>query len=627
MMKRLVRSVIAVLTLCLALTCFAACGNKSSDNSGKGKNLAAVDKDSIRFEVDADGVYMLWNAVENAEYYVITCNGVKAETDDTSVNFERVDGFVLPNDRVFNITIYARADGYKNSPSVKLTHTVEGIDLVSPRVKSFDNGVLGWSSVAGATAYKVAVNGTVVAEAQEATTLDISAYEATPGTLRVDISAVSNNGVYRRESAKTTVGINAERTKLMLLPITEFTLKNGVIGWEKNGGAKAYKIVDINQTVAATVTGTSYDMNDKILVYGIYPVSASADVEDADMTEPSDIKYLEGEGTAAHPYLIKTTFDLRAIDYYETLYAEALKTAPATQPNVYRVENNLNYNSVAALDEASNIYTLTRPFYGTLDGNNKILSNLRVRYDGGYWALFDYITSGATVKNIIFDTVDIYNEIVISDKGEIFPLDTSIATVAHNNYGTIQGITVKNALYIAKGGDVCGIATYNHKGATISGCSLIGDNEFKQEDTGIYSQACFEMAGITIENSGAVNGCLVRSLTIRGTVSSYVTEWDKGTPVDFGYFNNVSWGAGIASYNRAGGIVSGNTYGTIDMICMVADVNTQAFGGIVALDSGSVSDNIAGTLTWSSTQNVGAAVTADYGTSSRRVGKIRGYRG
>lgn len=135
------------------------------------------------------------------------------------------------------------------------------------------------------------------------------------------------------------------------------------------------------------------------------------------------------------------------------------------------------------------------------------------------------------------------------------------------------------------------------------------------------------MAGITIENSGTVNGCLVRSLTIRGTVSSYVTEWDKGTPIAFGYFNNVRTAGGIASYNRAGGEIKSNTYGTIDMICMVADVKSLSFGGIVAQDNGTVSDNITGTLTWSSTQNVGAAVTADYGTSSNRVGKIRGYRG
>ena len=37
------------------------------------------------------------------------------------------------------------------------------------------------------------------------------------------------------------------------------------------------------------------------------------------------------------------------------------------------------------------MYTLHKPFFGTLDGDGKKLSNVYVNYDGGYWALFDYI--------------------------------------------------------------------------------------------------------------------------------------------------------------------------------------------------------------------------------------------
>lgn len=628
-MKKLFRAVIAVLTVCLALTCFAACGNKSSGKDGKNGKLAAVDESSISLVVRTDGVLLSWGAVENAETYVVKCNGVTFETDDLTINYERVPGFTLPSDRVFNVSIYAKADGYTNSKAVTYTHTAEGIDLVSPSIKSFEDGVISWSSVTGVAGYKVTVNGSVVVEAQQGTSFDIGNYTgvAAGTSFRFDVSAVSNNSVYRRESAKTSVMVDASRTKLSLLPITEFTVENGVLKWQKNGAARAYKIVDIRQTVAATVTDAYYDMNDHLMVCGVYPVSSSDIIGDAETGEPAAIKYLDGAGTAASPYLIKSAFDLRAIDYYEAQYAEKLKTEPNAQPNVYRIENDINYNAVAALEEESNIYTLTCPFYGTLDGNNKKLSNLRVRYDGGYWALFELIVKGAVVKNITFDNVDIYNEIKFGSGGNPLPNGTSIATVAHDNYGTIQGVIIRNVLYIAKGGDISGIATYNHKGATIIGCSLMGDVEFRQEDTGVYSQGCFEMAGITVENSGSVRSCMVRSLILRGSESSYEIKNDQNQVTDYGHFNNVRMAAGIASYNRAGGVLTDNSYGTVDMICMVDDVKNLSFGGIVAQDAGEVSGSAVGTLTWSSTQTVGATVDRDTGISTNRVGKIRGYRG
>ena len=94
--------------------------------------------------------------------------------------------------------------------------------------------------------------------------------------------------------------------------------------------------------------------------------------------------------------MIKTPFDLRAIDYYELRRSETNGVR-----RCYRIENDMDYNAVNALESDSNIYTLRKPFNGTLDGNGKKLSNIRVNYDGGFWALFEFLERGAVVTNAL----------------------------------------------------------------------------------------------------------------------------------------------------------------------------------------------------------------------------------
>lgn len=633
------KSVVTAVALCLALFGFAACSDDAEEkNDGK---FQAVDASTVQIQERASGIMVSWDAVPTAGGYQMTVNGFKTTVTTRYVNISHLSGFDLPADGKFDFTLIAQAIGYDDSDPINFTYTAKGVTLDSPQIKSLDNGVLSWDGVSGASAYKVSVDGKNVADGGDGlyhkTSLDISGYTA-GAALKVEIAALGNNDTYFKQSAVSTVGINAAHTKLMLLPVEGYEVNDGVITWMPVGGASAYRVVDLNMTVAKTIKANDtlrYDMVGSNLILGVFPVSSDKAIADAEIS-PMKIDYLDGKGTAESPYLVRTPFDLRAVDYYEFMYEYELSGGKTPERNRYRIENDMNFNSVAALDSESNLFTLSRPFYGYLDGGLKKLSNVRVEYDGGYWALFDFIAEGATVRDITFDGAEINNKL----QDAAFPLGASVAAVANKNYGTVRGVWLKDVRFTSVGGSVSGICTYNY--GTVTKCTVSG--EFVQVaaktlvpegEILLYNQACYEMAGVALENYGTVSDNTVDRLDIRGSECDNVTEWkiddwgnrvaalSYGTP-----YNNVRCAAGIVSVNRSGGVVSGNAYGTINLIRVNGDYQNQEFGGMVAYNAkgGTVSYGVnkLGTFTYSASGSAGSAVTALNGKSTDYRGKVVG---
>lgn len=576
---------------------FVACRKGVVIDTGESDNaqlprLAAVDGNSIKVDETFSSFAIGWDAVENAEFYTLTVNGFKTSVGTPSVDMRSQIGFNMPLDGIFRMSLVARADGYADSEQTTITYNAEGFALKSPEIKSFKSNVLEWNAVSGATAYLLKIDGTQVSEENStdgyihSTKFDFSDYTS-KNIIGIELSAVGDD-VYFKTSAALALKVSFAENRLCMLPVTDYELENSVLKWKAVGGATEYRVVDINYNVTRVVEN-QYDMSDKNLVIGVFPVSDSTVIGDA-ATEPLNIEYLEGEGTESSPYLIKTPFDLRAIDYYELLYGK-------TRKNRYRVENDIDYDTVAALDEESNIYMLTQPFYGVLDGNGKTLSGIRVRYDGGYWALFDFIVKGATVKNVKFDGANIVAELQNKD----YPLNPAIATVAYKNFGTITGVTVSHAEYSASGGAVCGIAYHNDELGIVENCTVSG--KFTQADTGLYSQACYEMAGVVVENYGVVRGNKVTQLTLSGDVSASEI-WEDGELKGYSYYNNARTAAGIVAVNRKNGTVTDNSYTSLTMSNMLnyyKGAGAYEFGGIVAYNAGTVVKGSAsfGSFTWS----------------------------
>ena len=484
----------------------------------------------------------------------------------------------------------------------------EGIELRSPEITSCENGEIKWTSVPGVSAYRLTVDGRTVSDNDDgfyhSNTFDASALT---GRSLITLEAAGGNARNKCGGITSVLYDGSDKT-LSLSPVKGLRADGEVLRWDADNAAAAYLVIDIDYNVIKTAD-TFYDMSNENIVLGVYHDTCSPIF--GCVPAPCDIPYLNGSGTAADPYIISTPFDLRTVDYYESLYASAGGTEDRKH---YKIICDLDYNQVRALESDSNIYTLRKPFFGALDGCGKTLSDINVNYDGGYWALFDFIAKGGTVKNIRFVNPSVDNKL---QKPE-HPLDASVATVANRNYGTVDGITVVGAKYASSGGEICGIVSHNF--GVVENCTVSG--EFTLYATGMQSQACYEAAGITTENlcGGHLRGCYVPSLTVKG-------EYCKGSGNV--YYCNMRTAAGIVSVNRAGGTVENCGFSSIAMINALCNCDGNAggfeWGGIVAYNAGTVIKGTAalGKFVWN-----GAEVTADIGADgnaeAEQLGRLVG---
>ena len=586
--------------LCVVMAALVACGKEVLKNPTHGEEppeegqLASVVASSVKLTNVSTKFTVSWSAVPHAESYEITSGSASTTTSTTSVSLRTASGFVIPDTGKMTITLTAKAAGYKDSKptTVTLTYNTEVTQLLNPEIISFNNGVIEWRKDNGVSAFILRVNNVPISDSSDnlyhGNTYDTSALKA---DARFDIVAISSDQKVM-DSEATSFMYSYTKKALTILPVQDYTVNDGVLSWSAVEGATGYRVVDLDFNVTH-VTDCYYDMSGRNVVYGVYPdIVASGILGSAEVT-PVEINYLKGNGTSSSPYLIASPFDLRTIDYYEAYRTETKKA----QANYYRIEKDLDYNAVSALDNDSNIFTLRKPFFGVLDGNGKKLSNIRVNYDGGYWALFDFIATGATVKNMTFVNPEIKNGL----QSNSHPLNATISMIAYFNYGTVTAVTLTNASFTATAGEIGGIVARNY--GTVSSCTVSGT--LAEGSTANTGSASYEIAGVVLENlsGGVVDGNTVKTLTIRGT----------GT--------NIRSAAGVVSINRSGGVVKNNSFESVAITGMVA---SSEYGGVVAYSSsgGTVTK---GTGTLGTFTCGGSPVSAENGTSATyRRGKLVG---
>lgn len=587
--------------LCVVMAALAACGKDVLKRSTPGEEelpeegqLASVVASSVKLTNVATKFTVSWSAVPHAQSYEVKSGSAVTTTATTSVSLRGVSGFVIPDNGKMTITLIAKASEYKDSKptTVTLTYNTEVTQLLNPEIISFNNGVIEWRKDSGVSAFILRVNGVPVSDSSDnlyhGNTYNTSTLKA---DTRFDIVAVSSESNVM-DSDATSFMYTYSKKALTCLPIQDYTINDGVLSWGEVEGATGYRVVDLDFNVTH-VTECYYDMTGRNIVYGVYPDLDGSGILGSAEIAPVEINYLKGNGTAASPYLISSPFDLRTIDYYEVYRAELNKS----QINYYRIEKDLNYNAVSALDNDSNIYTLRKPFFGVLDGNNKKLTDVRVNYDGGYWALFDFVATGATVKNMVFESPEIKNGL----QSNSHPLNATIAMIAYFNYGTVTGITLNSAKFTATAGEIGGIVAHNY--GTVSSCTVSGT--FREASTSSTGTATYEIAGVVLENlsGGVVDGNTVKKLEIAGTAT------------------NIRSCAGVVSINRSGGVVKNNSFENVAITGMVA---SSEYGGVVAYShkSGTVTK---GTGTLGTFTCGGSQVSVENGTTSTyRRGKLVG---
>lgn len=604
MKKRKYLFIILAAVLCLVLACFVACGDldlpqdgvpgvggdnpdnpggNNPGNTGNGTRLSSVVESSVTFSRDGASFWVRWDAVNGAQSYAVKYGAVTLTTETPSVNLATAGGFKMPsNGDVITVTITAKGKGYSDSLPTTVTYTHEEVRLVqSPEIISFADGVITWKQDSDVKSYTVKVNGKTEAESSSNT----YSVKSLTGIAKIEI--IASNG---KTTASTSAVYVEETGKLCAMPVEAYTVEGDRLKWDAVPGATGYRVVDLNFN-SYVVTTKHYIMDVRNIVYGVYPVMPATAVLSSAETMPVDIQYLEGSGTESDPYVIKTPFDLRTIDYYELRSDEEKSKAQ----NYYKITGDLDYNTVSALEGESNLYTLKKPFYGVLDGDSHTLSNIVVNHHYGFWALFEFITKTGVVKNIKFSSPEIKNSAPSS-----YPVDAAIAMLANRNHGTVSGITLDGAKFTATGGGIAGIVLHNY--GTVSDCK-VNKCSFKQSSTASLGTAAYEMAGVVLENvGGKVTGCNVTTLNISGTSS------------------NVSSAAGVVAINRTGGTVKDNSFNSVTITSQKSGkeaggvVAYSAKGGTVTKGSGSL-----GTLTVG-----GANISAEKGTASPYRGKLYG---
>ncbi len=186
--------------------------------------------------IEYDGARISWDKVTLAEYYTVSINDGEAKRVNTTLY-----GYENTENEEFEVTVKA-VIGKK---SYGRTARFIPLDTVTDIAVS-DDGVLSWSEIEGALAYRVSVNGNVLdGEITE------TRYEAKEGSNRIKIRAFvpGDKSYYSLWSEEKQVYVNSVPTSI--------AYDGEFLSWI--GNSRTYE-VNVNGE-KETVTGTSYKFN------------------------------------------------------------------------------------------------------------------------------------------------------------------------------------------------------------------------------------------------------------------------------------------------------------------------------------------------------------------------------
>ncbi|MDH8679903.1 ZmpA/ZmpB/ZmpC family metallo-endopeptidase-related protein, partial [Fusibacter bizertensis] len=256
-----------------------------------------------------------------------------------------------------------------------------------------------------------------------------------------------------------------------------------------------------------------------------YPYLNSVDKPENQYIVPDTSSALNGSGTEANPYQIKTLSDLRQVKYDTNAY--------------YVLANDIDMEN----SEWEPIGTSAIPFRGTFDGKGKTLRNLKISQQAmTYVGLFGYI-NGGTIKNLTVENANIEGQ---SNVGALAGnlnnanitncLVEGIGSVlGTNSVGGLIGAASNSAIESSsskievKGTNYVGGLVGNASGTTINRSYCLGDVEATSNYAGGFVGAFYISSGQgkinesycnnTVTSNGWTGG-LIGVLSIQNTYSS-----------------------------------------------------------------------------------------------------------
>ena len=257
----------------------ATCGNykieltvdgKTATAYYKNKALAKISHIDIKMDGENETDIIEWNAIENAEKYVlsISCGdpahnhtAVEVEAGTTQYNFEKC----AMKEGGIEFVVKACADGYVESTSntYVVNRTLESVGQYA-----YNGDYVSWTASKGATSYDVTIT-----SGEKETTTSVTEAKVYVGnfTGNITISVVPVSRKYN-SADETTYSFS----KSTLASPATVSISLNTISWTQVEGASSYNLKIGDKVIP--VTGTSYDVTDADIVDGVtkYEVSVSA---------------------------------------------------------------------------------------------------------------------------------------------------------------------------------------------------------------------------------------------------------------------------------------------------------------------------------------------------------------
>ncbi|MCR5160082.1 MAG: hypothetical protein K6D37_13290 [Prevotella sp.] len=418
----------------------------------------------------------------------------------------------------------------------------------------------------------------------------------TSGTFTTNVSSIT-----AKDAGRHTVSYYASENQYGDASATHSQAVS--IGKSPNNGLAVTiaSIIDKGATPSPTLIGTNLSTGTATFLYatsasgsysatvptapGSYWVKATIAADnncDAFTTQAVNFRIMpwQGSGTAASPYLIKTTDDLRQL-------ATDANGGNKYDGTYFRLENDLDFQPTSAWDDLTNDennFTAIGNFYGHFNGGSHTISGIRI-YKGNTitQGLFSVIGEGGEVSNLTLTNTRIVGG---SESGGI---------VGHNWSGTISNCHVTATV------DIHAMNSTNNSCSMHGG--IVGENSTKDKSNIV----------------GTVSGC---TSAAQLTTAEGITCSDFGGIAGFNYYGkltgNVAIGVIVAECvdSRHGAIVGRNSYATLTnnyyRNCNVEGCNGSDTNGAMPLCSLTLGDGISATTTSTTFTVTSGSTTVSY---------------
>ena len=546
------KKLLSIFIICLLLS-LTALGVVACNREKKPTSL-----DTPVVSVGSRGV-ATWKAIEGAEYYELRINSVLYSTENTSFDLLTIDN--LPSDNQFTVRVRAVNGKVYSEWSKIIAYSHTPMAMATPVLKVLGRKLL-WTPNTNATKVVVTVNGVATELPGTAYEFDLSTFT---GNCLITVQFIGD-GMTSADSAIASIAYNGATGKGGLPAPQNVRMEGYVLTFDAVPGANIYYLLDVNNNIT-TITSNRSDRAKSTLVKSVWAGDTTDRLDDS---ERADVTYFtEGDGTQSNPFMIGSPAELRFIEFYEA----------QNQAMYYKFKNDVVLNEYAPGEEEvyNNFYNLGS-LSGVIDGNGYKLVNSVVYFCDGYSSLFDSITPGGVIKNLVIDNANFRTWTVITNDGIMHEKGGECAILAYTNRGTIDNVTVTNSNVCAVKDGAAALVSIN-KG-TIKNSTI-------ESSTHIYGAN--EAGGIAIFNSGKIVNCINRADVSGKTTIGGIVGRNNGLVSQCGNEGKITattYGGGIVGYNyniNDGGLQFDSL---ISQCYNYGEVNVVSYGGGIAGKNG-----------------------------------------